>query len=319
MHAADARGPGDGREPLRCDDSVAGERGAQREPPPLQCVFKEIPKPSWVPVLHHGAQVHLFQSKRWQVPGARGEVDPPGSTPPFSCLTPHRPGEAPGPSSNRELCPVEAGGPGEGSVHTTPHKPRPHPGPALIPAPLRWPRSVHWLRGGQLHLLVEVPGGTDTPQAGMEDPPGLEHCPGTPSAAGMAAALTWPPSSASSPAGRTGPHRAHGPAGRQDTLGGSKAPPSLSTNGMLFYFLFILQIFIQSLLYARTLFEGFSNINPLNRRPGPGSPCKLCQAPRARLPEEASSLVGPLPRAPSHFIIAASHLSPLTSHLSPCI
>lgn len=111
---------------------MAGERGAQREPPPLQCVFKEIPKPSWVPVLHHGAQVHPFQSKRWQVPGARGEVDPPGSTPPFSCLTPHRPGEAPGPSSNRELCPVEAGGPGEGSVHTTPHKPRPHPGPALI-------------------------------------------------------------------------------------------------------------------------------------------------------------------------------------------
>ena len=288
--------------------------GARREPPPLQCVFKEIPEPSWVLVLNHGAQVHPFQSKRWQVPGGRGEVDPPGSAPPFSRLTPHRPGEAPGPSSNRELCPVEAGVPGEGSVHTTPHKPRPHPGPALIPAPLRRPRSVHWLRGDQLHLLVEVTGGTDTQQAGMEDPPGLESCPGTPGTASVAAALTSPPLLLLLPSRAHWSPQSPRPsreAGHIRWQQGLSLPEH--KRHAVFYLLFILQIFIQSLLSARTLFEGFSNVNPLNRRPGPGSPCKPCQAPRVRLPEEASSLVGPLPRAPSHFYHCCN------SHLSPCI
>ena len=96
------------------------------------------------------------------------------------------------------------------------------------------------------------------------------------------------------------PCSADGPARRQDTLGGSKASIPVKANGTL-YFTFHLsyKYLYKGCSMPGHCLEGSSDINPPNRRPGPGSPCRstgrpLCLALRVSArPERA-----PCPGAP---------------------
>lgn len=132
---------------------VMGVR-AWRNPPPLQCVFKQIPKPGWVPELNTVLSLS-FSEQMAAGAGVRAGRRHCRFYSPFSSLTTHG-------RSNRELCPMDPGVPGKGLAHPTSPKPRPHlwgwPYPTL-PAGGWLPSGSGQSNGhlgGQLHLVMEM-------------------------------------------------------------------------------------------------------------------------------------------------------------------